>query len=192
MMRLDELEGPIKWAKIGIEVKKSENILSTRGIYIIKCPSPLPHAPLEDKLIETWITGAGLFECDKLTLENSSLKYMVTSVRSYLDSFWIPSETVLYIGKASNSNTIGKRLNAFWHHELGRKGPHRGGHWLKTLSNLNDLDVFWYASLNPEDEEKNCLTKFAEKNLKNLIPFANLVDGYGKRKQTKLRRTVIR
>ena len=119
---------------------------------------------------------------------------LILKVQEYLESFWLHDEVIIYIGKAGTSNTIYNRIKNFKKHQLGCKRPHRGGHWLKTLSKStqNELVVYWAITIDAEKIETKLLEKFSKNNQKN-IPFANLEykeNGIRKRKQTKMRETV--
>src|SRR3954466_13858912 len=71
-------------------------------------------------------------------------------IEAELNQFWKPKENILYIGESSSeSNGIGKRVNQFYQHEVGWKGPHTGGYWIKLLSQLDDLYVYHAVCKNP-------------------------------------------
>lgn len=61
-----------------------------------------------------------------------------------ISEFWLPDETILYIGITTRA--LRRRLSQFYRTRLGRSSPHRGGQWLKTLTDLNDLRVFYTAA----------------------------------------------
>jgi hypothetical protein len=96
----------------------------------------------------------------------------------------LPDETILYIGKAGTS--LNTRVNQFYNHILGNSKPHRGGHWLKTLDNLADLNIYLTATHDePAHEvESRCLKIFIDNvstetreklvDPMNPFPFANL------------------
>lgn len=111
------------------------------GVYIIAvsdnaddCTNPFPEAPIDENKIAGWI------ERDpELTIEGVSPTIEALSQR--LSEFWIPDETVLYIGKATR---LKERLRKFYRHDIGsEKDRHRGGHWLKTLGILEKLNVYY-------------------------------------------------
>jgi hypothetical protein len=107
-------------------------------------------------------------------------------------AYWLPDESIIYIGKAT---TLGPRLGQYYSTPLGDKRPHAGGHWIKTLSNLNALTVH-YSEIeeghDPEQLERRMLVSFS-KNVSAqskalhpqptlAIPFANLeIKGVGRR-----------
>jgi len=57
---------------------------------------------------------------------------------------------------------------------LGDAKPYSGGHWLKALSVLKDLRVWWADTGAHEEYEDGLLTTIAERN-GELLPFANLM-----------------
>ena len=101
-----------------------------------------------------------------------------------LRSFWIPGESVVYIGLAGTS--LASRIRQFYRTPLGNRAPHAGGHWLKTLRGLDAFQVTWAASATPDDDEDALLRAFAralpQSALAHLprgaiLPFANLETG---------------
>lgn len=117
-----------------------------------------------------------------------------------LSKFWLPKETILYIGKAGSS--LRKRVNQYYMTKLGKKSPHAGGHWLKTLSNLYDLSIYWSASekIDALELEEELLGKFVESidykselyDANHPFPFANLEYPKGKRKMHGISKSVNR
>lgn len=127
-----EPDGKIKWSNI-----KAYDIPKQKGIYIIAMESPMCSPEFSDAAISEWMSLA-----ENMLIDEESPSVYDIKVR--LDGFWYPDETILYIGKTSGDNqTLRKRLFQFYWHKLGKNSPHRGGHWIKTLSNLNDLNVYW-------------------------------------------------
>ena len=63
------------------------------------------------------------------------------AVEARLLEFWLPDEPVLYVSKAGTSvpsrRSIGDRVADLYDHILGDPRPHRGGHWMKTLGDLD-------------------------------------------------------
>ena len=92
----------------------------------------LPEAPVDLNALDLWID-----ECPEMKLNRE--RPLVGSLSRYLSSYWLPGETVLYVGMATS---LQDRIGKFFSHRLGRSSPHRGGHWLKALSNLSELSIF--------------------------------------------------
>ena len=89
-----------------------------------------------------------------------------------LESFWLPNEPILYVGRSARA--IGPRVASIYATPLGDSKPYSGGHWLKTLSALRDLRVWWADTAAHEKYEDALLTTIAERN-DGQLPFANLV-----------------
>ncbi len=117
-----------------------------------------------------------------------SLPYMWKSTSERLierlKSFWLPDETILYIGMTGSS--LRRRVQDYYKTKLGDPKPHSGGHWIKTLENLGQLNIYWTATEKPEAKimEQAFLRTFVEnvskKSLAHLsdpnhpYPFANI------------------
>ena len=137
---------------------------NSSGVYIVavsddadKCLNPFEEAPIDKARVAGWIARVPDLKIDggPPTVETLSQR---------LSEFWIPDETVLYIGKATR---LKERLRKFYRHDIGsEKDRHRGGEWLKTLDILHALNVF-YASTDeidstPETMEQALLQAFSE------------------------------
>lgn len=171
--------------------KWNEKILDDyNGVYIIS----LSETPTSKKYVdykfdiceetfEYWKTQALDLMIGENKVENKN------QIREYLSDFW-QNENILYIGQSSsNTNKLNKRLNQFYTHKVGKKGPHTGGYWLKLLKGINTLNIYTAKSENPIETEFKLLLKFVElkaqkpffevENISNYFPFANLkVDTY--------------
>lgn len=176
-----EIMGQVKW---------NEKInCSLPGVYCVAISSKedvletIEEYPVSVNKIEEWIEYVPNMKIDwnKPTVE---------AVVERLNKFWLPKETILYIGKAGTS--LRDRVNQYYNTKLGDKRPHAGGHWLKTLDNLNELNVFWTVSgdKDAEELEQELLRKFVESidyiselfDAEHPFPFANLEHPKGKRK----------
>ncbi len=108
-----------------------------------------------------------------------------------MGEFWLPDETVVYIGMTNLS--IGGRVGAFVKTPLGDRRPHAGGHWLKTLTVLSELRVWWAPTSAPEEYEDALLSAFAQgvtpeaaaalRDRSVVLPWANLQSATNERKQ---------
>ncbi|MEA2610832.1 MAG: hypothetical protein QOG32_558, partial [Chloroflexota bacterium] len=94
------------------------------GIFVIESPAPLAAAPIELTRVGKWIERV-----ETLRLDGERPTSRALAAR--LGSFWLPSQTVLYIG--SSDVSIARRVAAIARTELGDRRPAAGGHWLKTL-----------------------------------------------------------
>ncbi len=147
-------------------------------------------APVCAERVRGWIEVAG-----EMTLDGERAE--VEGVCAFLQSFWLPDEAVVYIGKATS---LQKRLRQFWRHRLGERRPHAGGHWLKALRTLEDLHVFFAEAESPAHSaalEAALVDRFVagvsagtRAGLGNpvvAVPFANRSHPRGARKTTALR-----
>jgi transcription elongation factor GreA len=116
-----------------------------------------------------------------------------------LASFWLPSQTVLYVGTSDAS--VARRVAAMAKTELGDRRPAAGGHWLKTLRALDGLKVWWAATEATEEYEDALLAAFAAgvpetdvtalPDTSVILPWANLRLPTGERKATGLTGALI-
>ena len=132
-------------------------------------------------IIRKWIKKVDGFEIDKIKTFDPD------KVIERLSQFWLPDENILYIGKApkrSSGNGIGNRVREYYKTDYGEKRPHAGGHWLKSLTILDELFVYYTACENPGRIEEGMLRFFcnnvSEATISILrdkvlpLPFANL------------------
>ncbi|MET4081554.1 hypothetical protein ABIB40_001503 [Pedobacter sp. UYP30] len=108
-------------------------------------------------------------------------------IKNRLSKFWLPDETVVYIGKAGPlpSRTLRKRVDEYYSTKLGCDKKHAGGHWLNILNNINQLTVFYcdYVHNDIGEKEEEMLSYFIESvsintkkslyDMINCFPFAN-------------------
>lgn len=107
-----------------------------------------------------------------------------------ISSFWIPSETVVYIGLAGGS--VATRIGQYYKTKLGARSPHAGGWFLKVLSKTPPRWVHWAAADNAATAEQVMLQAFCEgvspeecarlHDPEHPLPFANLEWPRGVRK----------
>lgn len=153
------------------------------GVYIVST-STLPtgnsdcchtNAPIDPNILNKWIAEVS-------TLRLNGCRPTISALQDHLSGFWLPDESILYIGKAGTS--VKKRVGQYYRTPLGAPKPHAGGHWIKTLSILSSLSVFWSLTDTPEDKENELLGYFvqnvSEQTKRRLLdpdnpfPFANL------------------
>jgi hypothetical protein len=113
-------------------------------------------------------------------------------VAARLHGFWLPGQTVLYLGMTTQS--IGGRVGAYYRTPLGDRKPHAGGHWLKALRGLDRARIWWAETTAAEEYEDALLSAFAETvdaspeaaprllDRSVILPFANLQTATGQRK----------
>jgi transcription elongation factor GreA len=162
------------------------------GVFVIELSAPTPTAHLELTRVGKWIERV-----ETLRLDGERPTSRALSAR--LASFWLPSQTVLYVGATTQS--IGRRLASIDHTELGDRRPNSGAHWLKTLRSLDGVHVWWAPTAATEEYEDALLSAFAagvpEADLAGLpdrtvvLPWANLRTATGERKATGLSGSLI-
>lgn len=158
------------------------------GIYIVSLSDDpnsnngiLDTIPISKDIIEDWIEKVGGFEIDKIHTNDSEV------IIERMSQFWLPDENIIYIGKAPKRKSgkgIGNRVNEYYRTEYGARKPHAGGHWIKALTVLDDLFVYYSPCDNPGDVETAMLRYFCEsvsdstreilRDKTLTLPFANL------------------
>ena len=149
------------------------------GVYVISTSNdPLRHNQNKielnicQKTFNRWLKDA-----PDLEIENQKVIH-VSQVKDYLMRFWDEDENILYIGEStSKTNPIQKRINQFYIHKVGKKGPHTGGYWIKLLSCLDNLYIYFAESQNPRETEFKMILKYVElKSGLNLFELDNITD----------------
>jgi hypothetical protein len=186
-----EVMGQVKWGeKIGRNQEGIYIVAITHDPNKIVC---LEDSPISNQKVNEWINAVNTLRLDRERPTSTKLS-------TRLSEFWLPDETILYIGKASRS--INKRVNQYYRTRLGQKSPHAGGHWLKILSILNDLNVYWCECSNSNEMEDKLLNNFMKRVSKSTLsilsdpehpfPFANLEYPKGTRKSHGIKGAVNR
>jgi transcription elongation factor GreA len=162
------------------------------GVFLIELPAPLATPPLELTRLGVWLGRVPSLRLDGEVPTSKALQARIAS-------FWLPSQTVLYIGAAETS--IGGRVAAMDKTVLGDRKPHSGGHWLKTLKTLATCKVWWASTDAVAEYEDALLSAFAEgvsdderatlPDREVILPFANLRRPTGERKATGLSGSLI-
>lgn len=178
---------PVPSTKAGLYlVSLSDDPQSKRGV---------SQPPLSQSALASWVARVPAMAVD-------GARATVGSLRARLSAFWLPDESVLYIGKAgggSSKRTLGKRVREYYITQLGEPRPHSGGHWIKTLSNIDSLYVHWSECAETEETEQKLIEEFARhvstESQKKLFdcahpyPFANLELTKGIRKFSGIQRS---
>jgi hypothetical protein len=170
-------DGPVTW---GRPVQSSRP-----GVYVVEWSEALADAPVELTAVGSWIERLPTFRLD-------GHRPTSREVAARLHEFWLPGQTVLFVGMTSAS--IGGRVGALYRTPLGDRRPHAGGAWLRTLKGLNRARVWWAETDAPEEYEDAILSAFAAsvdaspeaaprlRDRTVVLPFANLEDATGSRK----------
>lgn len=187
-----QLNGKVNWGEIVT--------CDSPGVYIVSLsPKPdqnfgtLSEAPISEKQLEFWIKKVPAIEID------GKVNPSVNELKIRLSPFWLPDESILYIGMTTA--TLRKRVRQYYRTELGERKPHAGGHWLKTLTNLEVLYVFFSACNVPKTREDDLLGEFVRNVSSNTLsilrdpthpfPFANLEYPEGTRKNHGVRKSKL-
>ncbi len=175
--------------KVGLEPSvplKWRNAISIKGngVYIISSSS---NSTMNTGITSSCKVNEEVFKKWKSFSPELNKKNLSTikPIQTEINKFWKPKENILYIGESSSeTNGLAKRVNQFYIHQVGWKGPHTGGYWLKLLSQLEELYVYYAVCDHPRDTEFKMLLHFIEQctgksfyDLQELgkhLPFANM------------------
>lgn len=178
------LDGPVRW---GLKIPESG-----RGVYVVSlsaCPEEKENRfgsnpPIDLHILDGWIASVPTLRIDEHRPTPNALKQRLASL-------WLPDETVLYIGRTAAS--LADRIDQYYKTPLGECRPHAGGHWLKTLSVLETLSIYWAATPGQDDAETDLLRFFIDEvseasrlalfDPNHALPFANLEFPKGNRKR---------
>jgi len=157
------------------------------GVYIVSTSDNsdkhfgISNQPIfDDQQIKFWISKLLNFQIDGISASAENL-------RKRLTDFWLPDESILYIGKApkrKKGSGLSKRVTEYFSTIIGNSGPHSGGQWIKTLKNINSFTVY-YGACDECGEIENKMLQFfmnniSKETLLNLhdkqlpLPFANI------------------
>ncbi len=177
-------DGPVVWGR--------PVPASGPGVFVVELPGPLATAPIEMTRVGKWIERV---EGLRLDGERPTSK----ALAARLAAFWLPSQTILYVGASDVS--VSRRVAAIARTELGDRRPHSGGHWLRTLRSLDAVRVWWAPTAATEEYEDALLSAFADRlppgdvaalpDTTVLLPWANLRAATGERKATGLSGSLI-
>lgn len=154
------------------------------GVYVISLSED---ASKNNGILKSFEINEEVFNKWKLLSPDLNVNGTVSKniIEVEINQFWKPNENILYIGESSSpTNGLSKRVNQFYQHEVGWKGPHTGGYWIKLISQLENLFVYYAKCKNPRDTEFKMLMYFIEQTtgksfyeldeLGKHLPFANL------------------
>lgn len=164
------------------------------GVYLVSLTSTgrvanaLTDCPLGDAALDEL-----LISCPTLTLDGE--RPTRAQVARRIGSYWLPDECVLYIGLAGQP--LRTRVRQYYTTRIGAAKPHKGGWWLKTLSVLSELHVYYATTDDFKGAEEQMLRAFAAGVSHTtraalptgdpVMPFANLRDGDWQRKRHGIR-----
>ena len=129
------------------------------GVYIVslseRCEQNdrlFDEAPINLAAVEKWLRRVPKMKLDGLKEPSPN------DVAKRLGEFWLPDESILYIGKTGRP--LSTRIGEYYKTPLGDSKPHRGGHWIKTLSVLEETFVHYIETPAAEETEKQLLGAF--------------------------------
>ena len=138
------LDGPAVW---GAPVRSSRP-----GVFVVELPEPIAEPPIDHTLLRQWLERVST-----LTVDGASPTPRDLALR--LGAYWLPGETVLYIG--STAKSIGGRVAALVATELGDRRPFGSAYRLRTLRDIGRLRVWWAETGAPEEYADALMTAFA-------------------------------
>lgn len=138
------LDGPAVW---GSPVRSSRP-----GVFVVELPEPIAEPPVDHTLLRAWLERVPTVTVDGVTPTPRDL-----AVR--LGTYWLPGETVLYIG--STARSLGGRVAALAATELGDRRPFGSAYRLRTLRDIGRLRVWWAETGAPEEYADALMTAFA-------------------------------
>ena len=160
-------DGPTTW---GTPVRSNRP-----GVYVVELPNPPAAAPIDFNAVGRWIEHV-----PGLTLDGVHPTGRELAAR--LHGFWLADQPVVYIGMSAVS--VGKRVAAFERTILGERKPYAGGYWLKALTGLDRMRIWWADTDAAEEYEDALFDAFAQgvpakvaaglHDPKVVLPFANL------------------
>lgn len=175
-------DGPVVWGSPGRPVPARGP-----GVFVVELVGPLPRAPIELTRVGKWIERVGTLQLDG---ERPTSK----AVSARLAAFWLPSQTVVYVG--SSTTSVGGRIAAMQRTVLGDRKPSSAGHWLGTLLPSTSMRVWWAGTEATEEYEDALLAAFASgvpaedlaalPDREVVLPWANLRRPTGERRSTGL------
>ncbi|MFL5755766.1 MAG: transcription elongation factor GreA [Chloroflexota bacterium] len=170
-------DGPVRW---GAAVRAGKP-----GVFVAELGAPVAQAPLDVAKIGKWIERV-----TTLTLDGRRPTGRELAAR--MASFWLPDQTVLYIG--STTGSVGGRVAAIVRTGLGERRPAPSAQWLQALSDPSTIRIWWAETDAVEEYEDALLDAFAAglsdaeraalPEAALALPWANLRRGAGDRKAT--------
>ncbi len=167
------VDGPARWG--------SQAASRSPGVFIVELPGGAESAAVDIVAVRRWIERVPGLRLDGEVPTPQDLA-------KRLHEFWLPGEPVLYVARSAKA--LNGRVASMYATVLGDASPHSGGHWLKTLSVLNDLRIWWAETDAHEEYEDALLDAVAERN-EGKLPFANLSATDGTPKATGLTNSLL-
>ena len=138
------------------------------GVFVVELPAPMPKVSIDATAVREWLERVPDLRLD-------GKRPTVAELQSRLASFWLPGQSVLYVG--SSSRSIAARLAGMYRTPLGERRPQPAGYWLKTLHDLSKARIWWAATADAELYEDAILERFIK--MAGALPFGVLVTPSG-------------
>ena len=141
-----KIDGIVPWGSLPDEERP--------GLYVVALSEKaeelicLDKAPISCSAVESWIERVELMRIDKQVPT-------VGKIVERLSEFWLPDETILYIGQTNRPLWI--RIRELYYQVLGKSSRHCGGHWLKALDNLKSMFIYYSVLETGHREAEDCL-----------------------------------
>ena len=149
------VDGPVRWGS-GVPSRGP-------GVFVVELPGGAESAPIDVIALRRWIERV-----PAMTLDGE--RPAPQELARWLSGLWLPMEPILFVGRAARA--IGQRVGAIYATPLGDSQPTAAAHWLKSLSVLPDLRVWWAETDAAEEYEDALLTEIGARN-SGSRPFAN-------------------
>jgi transcription elongation factor GreA len=167
------VDGPARWG--------SQAASRSPGVFIVELPGGAESAAVDIVAVRRWIERVPGLRLDSEVPTPQDLARR-------LHEFWLPGEPVLYVARSAKA--LNGRVASMYATILGDARPHSGGHWLKTLSVLNDLRI-WWAETDAHEEYLDALLDVVAERNEGKLPFANLSGTDGTPKATGLTNSLL-
>ena len=158
--------------KMIVELEKEEQLLkwsdpvSFADLYKQNCSS-IPKCP---GVYRVTCIGQPVLAVNEKSSNDSALLYDAAILCSKYNQ--CKDKKVLYIGKANGKNGLQQRLKQYVLYGYNKSKIHKGGRAIWQLENSKDFMVEYACVDNPEEMEKQLITKYKEQN-NGSYPLAN-------------------
>jgi transcription elongation factor GreA len=138
-------DGPVQW---GRPVRHG-----APGVFLFELPAPAPSASMDLSLVGKWLERVPDLRLD-------GARPVSKELQARLNSFWLPSQPVLFIG--STPGSVAGRVGAIEKTIPGDRKPAASAFWLQFIRARPELRVWWAATGAPEEYEDALLSAFAD------------------------------
>jgi hypothetical protein len=136
-------DGPARW---GAPIR-----VAGAGVFVVEWPASAERAPVDISAVGTWLARVETLRVDGERPTGKALA-------ARLAAWWLPGETVVYVGSAK---VLGRRVEALAATPLGDARPNPAGQWLKALRGFEGTRIWWAATNAAEEYEDALLEAFA-------------------------------